>query len=234
MTNKSLLLPALAFVTGMGLFGTILSSAILKTRSPVVTVKGLSEREVPADLTIWPLRFSVNDNDLSGLQRQIEASRETVRAFLRAEGFQDAEISTPPSQISDFSLVPVDDEKAKRPFRYSARVTVLLRSINVAAVKTALERCDRLVTQGIVISGGEYMSGPQFLFTGLNAIKPDMIREATRNARLAAEKFAADSESPVGRIRHAHQGPFEVYDVDPSSPERKIVRVVTTVDFELD
>lgn len=234
MTDKRLFLPALAFVVGMGLFGTIVSSAILKTRAPSVTVKGLSEREVPADLVIWPLRFSVNANDLTDLQRQIVASRKTVREFLLAEGFKEAELSTPPPQISDYTTVAVDEEKMKRPFLYSAKVTVLLRTTNVEGVKQALERCDRLVSQGIVLSGGEYMSGPQFLFTGLNTIKPDMIREATLNARKAAEKFAEDSQSPVGKIRRANQGPFEVFDVDPSSPERKMVRVVATVDYELE
>lgn len=234
MIDKRFVLPAVAFIAGMGLFGGIVSHAILKTRSPSVTVKGLSEREVPADLAIWPLRFSVNANDLTDLQRQIVQARKTVQEFLGAEGFTEPEISTPPPQISDYSAVAIDEEKMKRPFLYSARVTVLLRTAHVEAVKKALERCDRLVSQGIVLSSGEYMSGPQFLFTGLNTIKPDMIREATQNARKAAEKFAEDSQSPVGRIRRANQGPFEIADVDPSSPERKIVRVVATVDYELE
>lgn len=233
MFDKRFVLPAIAFVAGMGLLGGIVSHAVLETRSPSVTVKGLSEREVPADLAIWPLRFSVNANDLADLQRQIVQARTTVQEFLRAEGFKETEISTPPPQISDYSTVVVDDEK-KRPYLYSARVTVLLRTAKVESVKQALEHCDKLVSQGIVLSGGEYMSGPQFLFTGLNTIKPDMIREATQNARKAAEKFAEDSQSPVGKIRRANQGPFEIGDVDPSSPERKIVRVVATVDYELE
>jgi len=234
MIDKRFVLPAVAFIAGMGLFGAIVSSAILKTRSPSVTVKGLSEREVPADLVIWPLRFSVNANELAQLQKQVVESRKVVKDFLQGEGFKEEEMSTPPTQISDFTNIALDDEKAKRPFLYSARVTVLLRTKNVEAAKQALERCDKLVSQGIVLSGGEYMSGPQFLFTGLNTIKPDMIREATQNARKAAEKFAEDSQSPVGKIRRANQGPFEVQDVDPSSPERKIVRVVATVDYELE
>jgi uncharacterized protein len=96
-----------------------------------------------------------------------------------------------------------------------------------------METCDKLVQEGVVLSGGNFVNQPQFLFNGLNQIKPDMIQEANRNARKAAEQFASDSHSQVGAIRHAVQGPFEINDVDSSSPDRKIVRVVTTVDFYL-
>jgi hypothetical protein len=156
-----------------------------------------------------------------------------VYQFLTESGFEQNEISNAPPQISDARTASGEVDASKRPLRYQANITVLLRSAKVAKVKAAMESCDKLVQQGIVLSGGDYSSKPQFLFTGLNQIKPDMIQEANRNARKAAERFAADSNSPVGAVRHAIQGPFEINDVDSSSPDRKIVRVVTTVDFYL-
>ena len=98
-------------------------------------------------------------------------------------------------------------------------------------VKAALENCDKLVEKGILLTNADRV---QFLFTGLNAIKPEMIGEANKNARIAAGKFAEDSGMKIGRIRHAYQGPFEIQDVDQSSPDRKSIRVVTTVDFFFD
>ena len=100
-------------------------------------------------------------------------------------------------------------------------------------MKNATETCDKLVQQGIALSGNDYSGKAQFLFTGLNQIKPDMIQEANRNGWLAADKFASDSNSRIGAIRHAVQGTFEINDVDSSTPDRKVVRVVTTVDFYL-
>ena len=226
----------LAFIIGMTAFGLITRHAILSAKrlDEFVTVKGLSERDVPADLAIWPVSFTVLDNDLSKLLEQIQKSRGIVQVFLTAQGFDADEISNAPPQISDQAEAE-DDEKSNKPhFRYRATITVLLRTEKVAKVKTALEACDQLVQQGVVLSNsGDYSGRPQFLFTGLNKIKPEMIQEANRNARKAAEKFAEDSQARTGAIKHAVQGPFEINNVDTSSPDRKVVRVVTTVDFYL-
>lgn len=225
----------LAFVVGMAICALLFGHALrsVKRMEEFVTVKGLSEREMPADLAIWPIGFSVSDNDLTALQKQIQDARKAVYGFLTESGFEAGEISNAPPQINDAQGSGQDTDEAKRPLRYQARITVLLRSTKVAKVKNALETSDKLVQQGIALTGGDYGSKPQFLFTGLNQIKPDMIQEANRNARKAAERFAADADSPVGAVRHAVQGPFEINDVDTSSPDRKIVRVVTTVDFYL-
>jgi hypothetical protein len=226
------LLPSLAFIAGMAAFGFIARHAILSAKKldEFVTVKGLSEREVPANLAIWPLAFSVTDNDLTQLQAQIQKTRATVQGFLTEQGFKPEEFTNSPPQINDLAT---GNEDQKPAFRYRANLTVLLRSAKIAEVKAAMEASDKLVQRGIALTGGEYNSRPQFLFTGLNDIKPPMIQEANRAARKAAEQFASDSAAKVGAIRHAVQGPFEINDVDPSSPDRKIVRVVTTVDFYL-
>jgi hypothetical protein len=233
-SNRNWIL-GVSFIIGMAVFALLAGHTIrsVKRMDEFVTVKGLSERELPADLAIWPIAFTISENDLTGLQGQILAARKTVYQFLTESGFEQTEISNAPPHIIDAQAASGEQDVSKRPFRYQANITVLLRSAKVPKVKSAMESCDKLVQQGVALSGGDYGSKPQFLFTGLNQIKPDMIQEANRNARKAAERFAADSNSPVGAVRHAIQGPFEINDVDSSSPDRKIVRVVTTVDFYL-
>jgi hypothetical protein len=223
---------------GLSLAGFFIARGVesAKRFERYVTVKGLSEREVPADLAIWPIRFNVAANDLKALQEQITNSRNIVRQYLTTAGFQDEEISVSPSQIADAEMSTRPDSEDKKPpaFRYSATVTTLLRSSRVDEVRKAMETSDRLVQSGIALAGGEYSSRAEFLFTGINAIKPGMIEEATMNARKAAEQFAKDSRSKVGTIRRATQGGIEVNDRDSSSPHRKIVRIVTTVDYFLE
>ena len=88
--------------------------------------------------------------------------------------------------------------------------------------------------QGIAITGGDYRYNVVYEFTGLNSIKPGMIEEATKNARSAAEKFAKDSESELGKIKSAYQGQFSIEDRDANTPYIKRVRVVTTIDYSLE
>jgi hypothetical protein len=223
---------------GLALAGFFVAKGVesAKRFERFVTVKGLSEREVPADLAIWPIRFNVAGNDLKSLQDQIATSRNTIRQFLTSAGFKDDEISTSPPQITDAETSPRTELEGRKPpaFRYSAIVVTLLRSSRVDDVRKAMEKSDQLVQNGVALAGGDYSSRAEFIFMGVNAIKPAMIEEATINARKAAEKFAKDSNSAVGRIRRATQGPVEINDRDSSSPHRKIIRIVTTVDYFLE
>lgn len=211
----------------------VFSHAFITARSGdrSVSVKGLAEREVDADLVVWPVTFSETDNNLANLQVSVDAKRQIVTKFLVDQGFQASEISQTAPKIRDNqteTYVPKSDSK----FRYIAQATVLLRSNKVGLVKDALEKAGTLVGQGVVLVS-DWQSRTEFLFTGLNAIKPMMIEEATKNARDAAEKFAKDSGSKIGKIRSATQGLFTISDRDSNSPDKKNVRVVTTVEYYL-
>ena len=224
----------IAIGLGICVAGLSLSHAMFEIRASqrVVTVRGLAEREVDADLAIWPLTFTISTNELGDLQRQIDAKRAAIRAFLVAAGFEAAEISESPPRIRDTQTEYYGREGGPK-FRFVAQSTMTLRTNKVALVKATMEKTGDLVGQGIVLSGEDYGRSTQFLYTALNDIKPPMIEEATKNARAAAEKFALDSGSRVGKIRSATQGLFSIGDRDMNSPDRKNVRVVTTVEYYL-
>jgi hypothetical protein len=230
--NQSNTLPAIALALGIVVAGYLIGEALIQARSSqrAVSVRGLAERQVPANLALWPIVFTVTANDLGDLQRKADDGVAKVRAFLAGE--------FPAEQVS-VSAPRVQDREAQgmrgdgRPLdRYSAEVTVTVRTDKIDVAKKAIERSGELVKQGVaVIRSYEYNT--QYLFTDLEKIKPEMIAEATRDARRAAEQFAKDSGSSVGAIRTAQQGLFSIEDRDQFSPEFKKVRVVTTVDYYL-
>lgn len=227
---------------GVALGGLFVGSGFARARAAdrFVTVKGISEREVRADLAIWPLRLVAADNDLTRTQAQIESSVSKIRTFLASN-----QIDTTQSELQEFSVTDAATNQygsgERAGSRYVIRQTVVVRSLKPDLVLAASQRVGDLVSAGVVLSsGGDYGNGgPTFVFTGLNKLKPQMIAEATARARESAEQFAKDSHSDIGGIRRASQGVFEILPRDQAqgiseaSQIVKTVRVVSTIDYSL-
>lgn len=236
--DKQLVLPSsilgLCIGIGVAIAGISIGNSLYNSRiaDRSVSVRGLAEREVDANLVIWPLVFKEAGNDLAQLQRTVDTKREAIATFLESAGFKRSEISYAATMINDTQAELYGNPQSQARFRYVAQATVTLISGDVAAVKKTIEQSGKLVAQGVALTGN-WESRPQYSFTGLNDIKPEMIEAATKSAREAAEKFATDSGSKVGKIKSASQGLFEITDRDMNSPDRKRVRVVTRVDYYL-
>jgi hypothetical protein len=229
-----------AFILGIAIFlglvvlGYFVSNMAvsLKRSERTVTVKGLSEREIPANIAIWPIKFSEASNGLNDLSATMENKISMVTDFLRAGGFGPDDISVSAPNISD-KLAQSYVEPNKVKFRYIASVTVTVFSSNVDLVRKTMKKLVDLGKKGIAIESQDYGTKTEFLFTKLNDIKPAMIEEATRNAREVAEKFAKDSNSVLGQIKHATQGQFSIVNRDSNTPYIKKVRVVSTIEYYL-
>ncbi len=228
----SLVLAGLLVGLGIAFAGLSIADALFASRASdrYVSVKGFSEQDVAADLAIWPVTFTVEGDELSELQDTVETVRRTVRTFLREAGFEDGELSDSSPNITDFHAQAYQQNRPQ--FRYQATATVTVRTPKVEGVKETEARSGDLVRAGVKLQVG-YGGAVQYFFTALNRIKPEMIAEATRNAREAADQFAADSGSQVGAIRQARQGLFSINNRDQFTPEIKKVRVVTSVDYFL-
>jgi len=234
-TSGGLFFLGLFLCLGLIISGWLLSRAVysIKAADRYVTVKGLAEREVDADLVIWPVSFTETGNDLAELHERINSKQQAIQLFLTESGITQGEISTNPPVVTDFEARKFDSGNRKREYRYLTQTTLTVRSTDLALVRSIMGRSSELVKQGVVLASDDYQNQPEYLYIGLNSIKPAMIEKATKNARLAAEQFARDSESRVGSIRNARQGLFTITDRDRNTPYRKIVRVVTTVDYFL-
>jgi hypothetical protein len=233
MDSRSLGLLGGFLAVGLVMAALITGSAIrgFRISDRFVEVKGLAEREVAADLAIWPIAYQLSASSLDELRNAIEDADEAVVAFLKLRGFADEEITPNPPRISDQWLYSVENQRPAN--RYTAERSLTLKSTNVEAALRALQESSELIGQGVVLTPN-WGQAAQFLFTGLNEIKPEMIAEATADARRAASQFAADSEATIGPIRSARQGFFSIEERDPSTPEVKVVRVVTTIEYILE
>ena len=226
---KKELISAAILALGIALAGFFVSSAIRHNadKDRAVTVKGLSTRDVRADHVVWPLSFSVQGNDLPTMYRQLAEVSSTLQNFLVQKGFD----------ASDFANgnISVDDNWSgyynHRPeFHYTLRSSLIVSTDRVELVIQNNGCQSELLERGIIINSSEW--NLDYQYNGLPELKPEMIEEATKNARAVAQKFADDAACRLGTIRRASQGQFSIED-DPYQPWVKHVRVVTTVDYIL-
>ena len=202
-------------ILGLGAF---LYCAMMHTkdRERIVSVKGLSERVVKADFVIWPIVYKELGNDLSAIYETVQTKNASLEKFLRDNGIDESEISRSSTDIVDAQSELYNNDR--RAFRYVATVVLTVASKDVDKVRKLMGRQGELLKQGIAFSEGDYRYRKVYSFNGLNEIKPEMIDEANKNARVTAEKFALDSDSKLGKIKTATQGQFSIEDRDENTP----------------
>lgn len=232
--EKGRIFSGLAIMVGLIVLGAMIPRAVEKYRSydRTVNVKGLCEREVKADKVIWPVVYKVMANDVQSIYDQTDAGNAQIMAFLESGGIAADEITVAVPQISDKLANEYGDNN--RAFRYIAKNVITVCTSDVDKVLALMSRQSELLKKGVVTDGSNQWENPvEFRYEGLNDIKPEMIEEATRNAREAAQKFAKDSDSRLGKIKTANQGTFTIENRDSNTPYIKKVRVVTSVTYYL-
>lgn len=224
---------ALLVGAGLAISGLFIKDGFgsISANARVVTVRGLSEREVEANKVTWPIVSKHVGNDLAEIYRAVEATDNAIVAFLKANGISDDEYSVNAPKVQDMQADNYGGMQA--PYRYNVTSVVVVTSSKVAQVNNLMNKQSELMAQGIAIVAGDYNYQTLYEFTELNKIKPDMVADATKNARSAADKFAQDSQSALGKIKSASQGQFSIEDRDQYTPHIKRVRVVSTIEYYL-
>lgn len=232
--DKNRLTGAIIFSVAVFLCGLMLPVAVKNFREydRTVTVKGLCEKEVKADKAIWPITYRLGSDSLGELTSNMDKYEKTVIDFLKKGGLTEDEITVNVPVISDKLAAEWNTD---RKMRYISKCSITVCTKNVDAVIRLNSNVSELLKKGIVLSSGDYgdSSSATYIFDGLNDIKPEMIHDATANARIAAEQFATDSGSKIGKIKTASQGTFSIEQRDENTPQIKIVRVVTYLTYYL-
>ncbi len=210
-----------------------------QTNNRTVTVKGLAEMDVKADLAVWKIKFKTTGNDLAALQQKMNSDLKNIFSYLSKRGFSAAEVTAGRMNTNDLMANQYRDARAADS-RYILDQTVTVRSTNVDSVENALREIGSLVAQGVIFDYQDYSSPVSYLFTGLNQVKPQMLELATKNAYASALEFAKSSQSKVGKIKTANQGVFSIQPREQidgqmeSAQIDKTIRVVSTIVYYLE
>lgn len=230
--NRRWLASASVLTIGLIAGGYLLGNGLVRAKEAdrSVTVRGLAEKNVTADLATWTIAYSATAEDLATAQASVDEDSTAIRGFFKEVGFPADELAPTGVNVQQFTN--------NGTTKFTVRQRMTLRSTDVKRAQSAVKRQFDLVRRGVVLEEG---SGMAYTYTKLNDIKPVMVADATKDARASAEQFAKDSGTSVGAIKSATQGYFEINARDGDSgggwgvsdtPFKK-VRVVTTVDFYL-
>lgn len=234
LKEHKLLFAAIILAIGLYELGYNIGNGIerFRTQDRKITVKGLSEREVPANKVTWPLIYKELGNDPSAMYELIGQKNQKVVSFLKTGGLQDNEISVNPPTIRDRQADNYGNEIMN--YRYKAECVITVTSTNVDKVRQLMLRQAELMKQGIALVSEEYgENSVRYDYTSLTEIKPQMVEEAMKNARQTAEQFARDGDVRLGGIITAQQGQFSIDDRDANTPYIKRIRVVNTIEYAI-
>ncbi len=226
-------IPGIFIAIGLTVLGYFILTSVkyYKSRDRVVNVKGLAEKEVKANIAIWPIAYKQVGNNLTALYDEMEQKQLMIKDFLIKSGFEKNEISFGQFVAKDRAAEVYSNPNLK--FRYVLKNTITIYTKNVDLARSTMNKIGNLGKKGIAVEPQDWDNRTEFLFTGLNEIKPEMVEEATGKAREVALKFAKDSDSKLGKIKTAYQGQFSIFDRDSNTPHIKRVRVVTTMEYYL-
>ncbi len=219
-------------------------TARFKSDARTVTVKGLVEKEVRADEAVWTLSLRRASDDLKDAHAKISADRDAILAFLQKQGFKETEISRQPTRTVDKLAREYGQQQGSERFRYVVTSAITVRTPNIDLVQKAIGSTEELLKAGVVLDGEREgnAANPRYVVSKFNDLRPQLLAEATKNARSIAQQFAADSGVQVGRIHSANQGMIQIFGSDgndesspysPTSTPVKKIRVVSTFEFEL-
>ena len=225
---------AIGIAVGLLVLGIFIRSGLtnIADNKRKVTVSGLSEREVTANKVTWPIVSKEVGNELSSIYDRVERTNALILKFLKDNGIEENEISINPPAVIDLQADRYNSNNP--PFRYNVTNVVVVTSSKVDKINDLIKKQTELLKQGVAIVAGDWQYQTTYEYTDLNSIKPEMIADATKNAREAADKFAEDSGSKVGKIKTASQGQFSIEDRDQYTPYIKKVRVVSSIIYYLE
>jgi len=240
------LIIAIGLLVGLTAAGYYVGRGTARFKSDVrtVTVKGLVEKEVKANEAVWTLSLRRASDDLRDAHTRLSADRDAVNSFLEKQGFKETEITRQPTRTVDKLAREYGQPQANERLRYLVSTAVVVRSTNIELVQKSIGSTEELLKAGVILDGEREgnAANPRYVLSTFNDLRPQLLAEATKNARAIAQQFAADSGATVGKIHSANQGSIQIFGSDgndesgpysPTSTPMKKIRVVSTFEFEL-
>ena len=233
---------SLSLLLGLFLLGFFIFQG-LKTFSDkdrVVNVKGLAEMDMKATSATIALTFSLSGDDFQNIFKQTENKKSAIIDYLTSIGYNQNDITIGNLDVTDRQKYYETRMQNGEPVqvkidRYTVGQSLTVKAKDVETIENKANQINLdLVTKDLTSNIKTNYSFPE-----LNSIKPQLIAESTKNARIAGQQFADDSQAKLGKIKTASQGQIslsESYHSSEGGGKQKIqkARVVSEIVFFLE
>lgn len=205
----------------------------------VVTVRGIGQKDIKANYGSWQIEFFVSEPTLEGAMKSFKKSNQTIKDFLHSHGFREDEISLGVPNVR----FATEQNKEVASKKVNVEGVVYVASEEVEKMQTAFGNMAALFDRGIILNGWNQF--PVYSIKNFDALRPQLLEEATKSALAVAQKFSEAAEVKLGKVKNLNQGAFSITSKEEGTEENmgasrkpssynKVVRVVVHVTYGLD
>jgi len=222
-----LALIAIAFVIGSIAIGHGIRD---RNQSNVIVVTGSAKKRIVSDYVIWNLSVTSQQASATDAAKELAGWTTAIRSFLNREGVQGTEVSVQP-----ISTEAVSRQGHVTGYRLTRSFEV--RSARVKEITAVADHSAQLLGQGLPLSADP----PQYVYTKLPTLRPQLLAEATKDAQTRARVIVKATGANLGKLHGVDVGVFQVtspnstqvedYGVYDTSTVEKDVTAVVNVTF---
>lgn len=236
MKDSQIIILGICIAVATIVASVILSGGFLKVMKfwqHTITVKGSAQKVITSDYIVWKCTFSRRDNSLQSAYKDLKEDLSKVQQYLDSKKVNKDEMHV--SQIITTKVYQKnkDNEDTNIIDSYELSQNIEIRSNDVAKIDSLSRESTELIDQGINFESAT----PDYFYTKIEALKIEMLKNATENAKMRAESMVKSAGNKIGMLQSAKMGVFQITPVtstdvsdygenDTSALEKKVMVVV--------
>ncbi|HKQ48138.1 MAG TPA: SIMPL domain-containing protein [Phycisphaerae bacterium] len=205
-----------------------------------IYVKGSTRKRIASNQAVWHIGVRGEHKELKEAYAILDVGIARIKKFLTDQGFKDAEISLEAINTTEFHARDAKGNETREITAYHLSRGFNVTSRDVQRIARAAGEVTQFIQEGVLVISCQ----PAYYYTGLPALKVDLMAEAAKDARDRADKIAGSAGCRVAEVRSAHMGVLQVtqpFSTDVSDEGtydtetiEKDVQAVVTISFRIE
>jgi len=190
---------------GIGFAGSLMGNGFAARSGNAITVTGSAKTTATADNVVWTLMAQESSPSVSSAVKKVEGTVAAATQYLTKGGVDAASIET--AAIGTYAIQQyVNGNQTGKVLAYQATQNLTVRSSDVELIKKLSNGIGALLATGVNI----YNNGPQYYVSNLASLRPQLLADAMKDAKLRATSITTAVGSKLGPVLSVTSGPVQV------------------------